>query len=75
MYAEQAGTVGMVSLDYSQPSVNRGISRLTTLPLRTEGTLPSYPPSADREKSRLTTPSPRQQKVSYLATFSPPTEG
>ena len=56
MYAELAGTVGQVIPDYNRPFANIWISRLTTVPLPTEGNLPSYPPSADREISRLTTP-------------------
>ena len=56
MYAELADTVRRVSPDYNRPLANRWISRLTTVPLPTEGNLPSYPPSADREIIRLTTP-------------------
>ena len=56
MYAELAGTVGRVSPDYNRTLANKLISPLTTLPLPTEETLPSYPPSADREIIRLTTP-------------------
>ena len=57
MYAELAGTVDMVCPDYNQPSANREICSLTTIPLPTKGKMLSYPPSADREKNRLTIPS------------------
>ena len=62
MHSELAGTVGMVSPDYNQPSANRGINRPTTHPMPTEGkSLASHPPPTERTVASR--PPPRQGEL------------